>query len=76
MLNNVILRSLLGVWFAAVAAAVASSVYLNARLSTTILLVVVGMAPGVIMLLIQAGAAPPTVAELLYAAANTKDHRS
>ena len=75
-MNIVILRSLLGGWFAAVAVIVASSVGLDARLSTTVLLLVVGVAPAVIMWLIQAGAASPTVAEILYAAANAKDDRS
>ena len=76
MMNIAIPKWLLGAWFAAVAALVASSVHLDARLSTTVLLLVLGMAPGVIMCLIQAGAAPPTVAEILYAAANPKDNRS
>jgi hypothetical protein len=75
MLNIVMLRSLLGCWFAAVAVIVASSVRLDARLSTTVLLLVVGVAPAVIMWLIQGGAAPPTVAEILYAASNAKDDR-
>jgi hypothetical protein len=76
MLNISIPRWLLGAWFTAVAVIVASSVSLDARLSTTVLLLVVGGAPAVIMCLIHAGAAPPTVAEILYAAANTKDDRS
>jgi len=76
MLNISIAKGLLGGWFAAVAAIVASSVSVDARLSTTILLLVVGVAPAVIMCLIHAGAAPPTVAEILYAAANGKDGRS
>ena len=76
MLNIVIPKWLLGAWFATVAAVVASSVRLDARLSTTALLLVVGVAPAVIMWLIQAGAASPTVAEILYAAANAKDDRS
>jgi hypothetical protein len=76
MLNIAIPKWLLGAWFASVAGIVASSVSLDARVSTTVLLLVVGVAPGVIMCLIQAGAAPPTVAEILYAAANSKDHRS
>jgi hypothetical protein len=74
-LTNIIPKWLLGAWFTAVAAGVASSVSLGARFSTTVLLLVVGVAPAVIMYLIQAGAAPPTVAEILYAAANTKDDR-
>jgi hypothetical protein len=76
MLNNVIPKWLLGAWFAAAAAIVASSVRMDARISTTALLLVVGVAPAIIMFLIQAGAAPPTVAEILYAAVNAKDKRS
>jgi hypothetical protein len=76
MLNIVIPKWLLGAWFAAVAAIVASSVRLDARLSTTVLLLVVGVAPAIVMYLIQAGAAPPTVAEILYAAGKAKDDRS
>jgi hypothetical protein len=76
MLNNVIPKWLLGAWFAGVAAIVASSVRMDARISTTALLLVVGVAPAIIMFLIQAGAAPPTVAEILYAAVNAKDKRS
>ena len=75
MLNNIVLKSLLGAWFTAVAVIVASSVSMGARLSTTVLLLVVGVAPAVIMCLIQAGAPPPTVAEILYVAANAKDGR-
>jgi hypothetical protein len=75
MRNNLVPKWLLGAWFAAVAALVASSIQAGARLSTTIALLVVGVAPAVVMWLIHAGAAPPTVAEILYAASNTKgDH--
>jgi hypothetical protein len=76
MLNLVIPKWLLGAWFTAAAALVASSVKLDARLSTTVLLLVVGVAPAIIMCLLHAGSAPPTVAEVLYAAANAKDDRS
>ena len=75
MVNNVIPKWLLGAWFASVAVIVAASVRMDAQLSTTALLLVVGMAPAIIMLLIQAGAAPPTVAEILYAAVNAKKDR-
>jgi len=76
MLNNLIPKWLLGAWFTAVAPAVASSVSLDARLSTTLVLLVLGVAPAIVMYLIQAGAAAPTVAEILYAAVNAKDNRS
>jgi hypothetical protein len=76
MLNLIVVKWLLGAWFTAVVALVASSVRLDARLSTTVLLLVVGVAPAIIMCLLQAGSAPPTVAEILYAATNAKDDRS
>lgn len=76
MSHNVIPKWLLGAWFAAVAAVVASSLTMDARLSTSVLLLVVGVAPAVIMYLIQAGAAAPTVAEILYAATHTREDRS
>ena len=75
MLNDVIPKWLLGAWFTAAAVTVASSVSLDARFSTTVLLLVVGVAPAVVMYLLHAGAASPTVAEILYAATNTKDDR-
>jgi hypothetical protein len=76
MVNPVIPKFVLGAWFTAVVALVASSVRLDARLSTTVLLLVVGVAPAIIMCLLHAGSAPPTVAEILYAAANATDDRS
>jgi predicted membrane protein len=76
MLINVIPKWLLGAWFTAVAAIVASSIRMSVRLSTSVVLLIIGVAPAVIMYLIQAGAAPPTVAEILYTATNARDDQS
>jgi hypothetical protein len=54
------------VWLATVAAIIAGSVAMGARLSTTALLLALGLAPAGIVLLIGLGAPPPTVAEVLY----------
>jgi hypothetical protein len=75
MLKRTSATWLLGFWFAAVAVIVAWSVGVDAKLSTSALLLVVGMAPAIVMLLIQAGAASPTVAEILHTV-NAKDGRS
>ena len=74
MSNNVARTWLLGGWFAAVAVIVALSVAMGARLSTSALFLVVGIAPVVVMVIIGAGAPPPTVAEILHSV-NTEDGR-
>ncbi len=74
MLNRFFGRSLLAGWFAAVAIVVLWSLAIDARLSTSFLLLALGIAPAFISLLIESGASPPTVAELLYAV-NTTDRR-
>jgi hypothetical protein len=56
-----------GVWFAALAVTVAGSVAMDARLSTSALLLVMGVAPAAVILLMGLGAPPPTVAEVLHA---------
>jgi hypothetical protein len=75
MLNSISRTWLLGSWFAAVAVIVAWSVAMDARLSTSALLLVIGVAPAVVMVLIRAGAPSPTVAEILHSV-NAKDGRS
>jgi hypothetical protein len=65
----------LGGWFAAVAVIVAWSEAVDARLSTSALILVIGIAPAVVMLLVRAGRPSPTVAEILHSV-NTKDGRS
>ncbi len=74
MLNRFFGRSLLAGWFAAVAIVVLWSLAVDARVSTSLLLLALGIAPAFISLLIESGASPPTVAELLYAV-NTRDRR-
>ena len=51
------------------------SVALGATLTTSVVLLALGVAPVCVMLLIGFGAPPPTVAELLYAV-DTNDGRS
>jgi hypothetical protein len=76
MLKSISRTRLLGGWFAAVAVIVAWSMAMDARLSTSALLLLIGVAPAVVMVLIRAGAAPsPTVAEILHSV-NAKDGRS
>jgi hypothetical protein len=74
MLNRFFVRSLLAGWFAAVGILV-WSLAVDAKLSTTLLLLALGVAPAFVSLLIESGAPPPTVAELLLYAVNTKDRR-
>ena len=76
MLKSISRTWLLGGWFAAVAVIVAWSVAMDARLSTSALLLLIGVAPAVVMVLIGAGAAPsPTVAEILHSV-HAKNDRS
>ena len=55
-------------WFAMLGMTVAASVAIGARLSTTVLLLVLGASPVVVMWFLSNHAAPPTAAELLYRA--------
>jgi hypothetical protein len=61
-----------GGWITTLVAIVAISVAMEANVSTTALLLALGVAPALVMLLIAAGAPPPTVAEILHAV-ETKD---
>jgi hypothetical protein len=74
MLNRFFMRSLLAGWFAAAGIVVAWSLAVDAKVSTSLLLFALGVAPAVVSLAIESGTPPPTVAELLYAV-NTKDRR-
>jgi hypothetical protein len=74
MLNRFVVRSLLAGWFAATGALVVWSLAVDAKVSTSLLLFALGVAPAVVSLLIESGSPPPTVAEVLYAV-NTKDRR-
>ena len=74
MLNRFFGRSLLAGWFAGVAILVLWSMAVDARLSTSLLLLALGVGPAFVSILIESGAPAPTVAELLYAV-NTRDRR-
>ena len=75
MLNNISSAWLLSSWFAVVAVIVASSVGMDARLSTSAYLLALGMAPPLVLMVMRAGTPAPTVAEILHTA-TTKDGRS
>lgn len=75
MLNNISSTWLIGGWFAVVAVIVASSVGMEARLSTSVYLLALGMAPPLVLMFMRAGTPAPTVAEILHTA-TTKDGRS
>ena len=63
------------IWSAALAGLIATSVAMDARLSTSALLFVLGAAPAVVMVLIRAGAPAPTVAEILHSVNGDESHR-
>jgi hypothetical protein len=75
MLNSISPKWLLGGWSAAVAVIVAWSVAIDARLSTSALLLVIGAAPAVVMALIRAGSPSASVVEILHSV-NAEDTRS
>jgi hypothetical protein len=75
MLNRTSPTWLLGGWLATVAVVVAVSMALGARLTTSGLLLMIGIAAAAVMVLINAGSAQkPTVAEILYSV-DTNDRR-
>jgi hypothetical protein len=59
-------------WLLVLSALVAASVADGARISTSLLLFVLGISPIVVMGFVANNAAPPTVAEILYRA-QTRD---
>ena len=68
MLNNLSRMSLVGgLWFATLAIAVAASVAMGAALSTSALLLVLGIAPAIVMIFVGGPEPAPTVAEIIYA---------
>jgi len=75
MNNEARMRLLSGLWLAVVAVAVVSSMALGARLSTSALLLVLGVAPVAIGLLIGVGVPRPTVAEVLHAVNTRREVR-
>ena len=74
-MNTVFRSSLIVGSSAALAAIVGVSVAMDAKLSTTALLLALGMAPAIVMVLMANGAPAPTVAQILHAV-ETKDGRS
>jgi hypothetical protein len=58
---------LVGGWMAALAMLVAASVALGANVSTTALMLALGVAPGIVIALLSAGAASPRVAVIGHA---------
>ena len=66
MLTSISRSWLVGGWCATVAVLVAGTVALGADTSTSVILLVLGVTPAVIMMLVG-GAATPTVAEILHA---------
>ncbi len=72
MMNNFSRTWLLGGWITVLALVVTVSVAMAASLSTTMLLVALGVAPGIVVVAILKGsAASPTVAEILHTADRT-----
>ncbi len=63
-----------GIWFATLALIIAWSVAVGASLSTSALLLVMGVVPPGIVVILGFSAPPPTVAELLHSV-NAKDGR-
>lgn len=75
MLNQISRTSLItSAWLASLAVIVVSSMALGADLSMVVALLVLGLTPLLVMLLLGAGAAQPTVAEILHPV-NGKDGR-
>jgi hypothetical protein len=76
MVNTRITSSwIIAAWIAALAIIALASVAMDAHRSTTALLVALGMAPGIVVTLVMAGAPSPTVGQILYSI-KTKDGRS
>ena len=76
MLKETSRTRLVGFWFVAVAVLIASLIAgVNITISTAALLLTLCLVPPAIMLLIWHGAAPPTVAELLYTVNKQKEDR-
>lgn len=65
----------IGGWIVMVAIITVATVAMGAKLSTTALLVALGIAPGIVVALLAHGAPSPTVAQMLHSV-ETKDGRS
>ena len=76
MLKNTFTSSwIIGGWIAAVAIILAASLASGANASTTVLLVALGIAPGIVVAFLADGASSQTVAQILHSAERT-DGRS
>ena len=74
MLNNILRSSLIVGGIAALGLIAGVSVAMDANLSTTALLLALGIAPAIVMLLMANSAPAPTVAQILHAT-ETRDRR-
>jgi hypothetical protein len=75
---NVVFKSpwlIVGPWIAALAVTVAASTAMGANLSTTALLLALGIAPAIVIALLANGEPSRSVAQVLYAV-ETNDGRS
>jgi uncharacterized membrane protein YdjX (TVP38/TMEM64 family) len=66
MVNTDFKTWLIGSWVAIIVSVVAVSVAMSANISTTLLLLALGVTPGVVMAILGDGASSPTVAEILH----------
>jgi hypothetical protein len=66
---------MIGGWIAAVAIVMAASLAMGANLSTTALLVALGVALGIVVVLLAHSASTPSVAQILHPP-ETNDRRS
>jgi len=64
----------IGSWIAAVVMILGASLAMGANLSTTALLVALGVAPGIVVALLAGGTPSPTVAQILHPV-ETEDRR-
>ena len=60
----------IGIWLAAVVSIVTGSMAIGANLSTTALLLALGIAPAVVIALLAQGEPSPSVAQILYSVEN------
>ena len=74
MVNTARGSRVIAVWAAAVVIIAALTVAMHASLSTTALVVAVGLSPAVMVMVLSTGAAAPTVAEILHPV-HTKEGR-
>jgi hypothetical protein len=66
MLNTILRSWTIGAYVATLALMVAISLALEANLSTTFFLLVLGVSPAVVIAVLAGGAPSPTPAEILY----------